>query len=649
MDTLPLDLVGDGALRAAVAADREAARWEAATIDHLVEYLLGMCERGVRQTHVPGAEEAVPLGGPGTPEVPEFVVCEVAAAMALSQPAATSLVADALDLGVRLPATLAAVRNGSLRLVRARTIARGTRDLDRPQAAVVEERLVAVELTDEGWVPLGARVTPGRLRALLEQAVIVARGPEEAEVREERAREGMCVDVVGDRDGVADLYARLGSEDAARLHTRLDQVAGWLARLGDERTHRVLRAVAVGYLADPAMLTALQDLAAQAPPLPERPTASQALAARLAQEREQEDAGPPRFVEESTASPVAGPDVAAVPPALGGETATAPGPGLEAERTRTDAPPAAPRGDDDEEATRRRAELMCELARRLEGERRSVLYLHLDAASGTCSEEQLGAMTREHLADVLSHSRVMVRPVLDLAAELSYTGYVAPPLLRLQRALLNAGQCAFPHCHRRARAGDVDHEVPYPRRGGSPFVEPGVERSAQGRSSATTSSNTHMLCRKHHRAKTHGGWQVTSPAHGVWLWRSPAGAHHLVTAGTTTALNGIHDARPHTGTGATTSTASSRSASSRSASSRTNTSTADSTTTTAATSDVAGTTAGARGTTADSGSTHGEATDNGPGQNTVRGPIEIGDHEEAGAADVVGGWSGSTLDYRDTG
>ncbi len=32
----------------------------------------------------------------------------------------------------------------------------------------------------------------------------------------------------------------------------------------------------------------------------------------------------------------------------------------------------------------------------------------------------------------------------------------------------------------------------------------------------------------HHRVKTHGGWQVTQPLPGIYLWRDPHGQAYLV-------------------------------------------------------------------------------------------------------------------------
>lgn len=58
------------------------------------------------------------------------------------------------------------------------------------------------------------------------------------------------------------------------------------------------------------------------------------------------------------------------------------------------------------------------------------LYLHWDRASDTFSVEGIGAISRREAVDILNHSTVTLTPVIDLAANPTYTGYVAPPRLK---------------------------------------------------------------------------------------------------------------------------------------------------------------------------------------------------------------------------
>ncbi|GAB2991251.1 DUF222 domain-containing protein [Actinotalea caeni] len=478
MDVLPLGLTGDGALRAAVAADREVTRMEGARLDHLAQYLLEAAQAWVPpRVSVPGGEELVALGGPGAPRVPELTVCEVAAALALGQPAATSLCADVLDLSCRLPRVAAAVRCGDLPFARARVIARRTRELSAEQAGLVDARLVQARHTGRGPLPVVALVPTSRLRALVDQAVLTVRGPQTAEEAEAAVAASLYVDVVHEAGGATDLAARLAAGDAARLDARLSEIAGWLADVGDDRPCAVLRAVALGLLADPALLDALHEVRRD------------------------------RVVDEQGRSGSSG----ASDRRAGDVHATAPDDG---DRSHVQGRACGAAGA---------AGLPPALLDGLVRSRSTVLYVHLDRASGTWCEERAGALSPAQAREIVGHSAVTVRPVLDLAEPLTYTGYVAPPRLREQLALLNAGYCTFPFCQRRARAADVDHRTPY-------------------RVTRTTSTlGTHKLCRKHHRAKDKGGWRVASPAPGIWLWRSPAGACWLVTNGVTAPLNGIHD------------------------------------------------------------------------------------------------------------
>ena len=65
---------------------------------------------------------------------------------------------------------------------------------------------------------------------------------------------------------------------------------------------------------------------------------------------------------------------------------------------------------------------------------------------------------------------------------------------------------------RRSNGLDIDHTRPW---------EP------TGR--LTRPDNLGPLSRKVHRAKTFGGWQLTQPSPGNYLWRSPLGFGYLVT------------------------------------------------------------------------------------------------------------------------
>ncbi|WP_353648353.1 DUF222 domain-containing protein [Nakamurella sp. A5-74] len=66
--------------------------------------------------------------------------------------------------------------------------------------------------------------------------------------------------------------------------------------------------------------------------------------------------------------------------------------------------------------------------------------------------------------------------------------------------------CRFPGCRRPARQCDLDHRIPYDE-GGS-----------------TTFDNLDVLCRYHHRIKTHAGWRAIRLPGNRMRWTSPLGA-----------------------------------------------------------------------------------------------------------------------------
>ena len=67
-------------------------------------------------------------------------------------------------------------------------------------------------------------------------------------------------------------------------------------------------------------------------------------------------------------------------------------------------------------------------------------------------------------------------------------------------------RCRFPGCGRRAEACDIDHVCPHGKAGGK-----------------TAACNCCTLCRRHHRAKTHLGWQLQLHPDDSATWTAPSG------------------------------------------------------------------------------------------------------------------------------
>ncbi|HEX8780173.1 MAG TPA: HNH endonuclease signature motif containing protein, partial [Nocardioides sp.] len=135
-----------------------------------------------------------------------------------------------------------------------------------------------------------------------------------------------------------------------------------------------------------------------------------------------------------------------------------------------------------------------------------------------------------------SHTRVTVRPVIDLNTELSTDAYIPTDRIR-EQVILRDRTCAFPWCTRPARRCDLDHVEPFDH-----------HATAEGRPQPgpTTSANLGALCRRHHRLKTHGHWKVSALRAGVFEWTGPHGHRYLRDHTGTRALN-PHDNRAKPG------------------------------------------------------------------------------------------------------
>ena len=90
------------------------------------------------------------------------------------------------------------------------------------------------------------------------------------------------------------------------------------------------------------------------------------------------------------------------------------------------------------------------------------------------------------------------------------------PTASVQRLVrLRDQHCTFPHCAMPATRCDLDHIARFyhhrPEEGGASVPE-----------------NLHALCRRHHRLKTAGSWNVQRESDGDIRWDAPTG-HHYTT------------------------------------------------------------------------------------------------------------------------
>jgi hypothetical protein len=87
-----------------------------------------------------------------------------------------------------------------------------------------------------------------------------------------------------------------------------------------------------------------------------------------------------------------------------------------------------------------------------------------------------------------------------------------PPQALVDFLLARDRTCRFPGCRQPASRTDIDHAESW---------ESGGETSPE---------NLGLLCRRHHRLKTHGKWSLISNADGSCNWTSPVGKNYFVPA-----------------------------------------------------------------------------------------------------------------------
>ena len=120
--------------------------------------------------------------------------------------------------------------------------------------------------------------------------------------------------------------------------------------------------------------------------------------------------------------------------------------------------------------------------------------------------EELGALTRQQLIDMLGHHQVSLRPVIDLIDRMAADCYEVPAAIDERLQLIKPAD-VFPFASSLSRKLDRDHTVPF---------------DDEGPPGQTVEHNLGKLVRHHHRIKTHGGWTVTQD-HGRFTWISPHG------------------------------------------------------------------------------------------------------------------------------
>jgi uncharacterized protein DUF222 len=435
---------------------------------------------------LPGAERGRRLGGEGTPEVLEFAAAELGARLETSSGSARALMADALDLRHRLPELWQLIINGGVPAWKARKVAQATRHLSR-DAAMQVDTAVARAITGLSWARfetlLAAKIIEADPHAADEQAKIW-----EAErfVRAGRTNQS----------GLKLLIAKANAGDVIWFLATVNRLAEILRLQGDMESVDVCRSKAIGILAQPA------------------------LALQLLWEFRNEQRSPaqPQQADDPIDNkPEAPYDRSATPPA--DDVAYQAADASKAERHESP-PNSARRG-----LTLRPSGMDLDKLRP-----KVILHIHLSeealtsypcssrfGGGGVARMEGVGPVTLGQVQRFLADTKceVRVQPVIDPQNTPPVDGYEIPRRIREAMFLRMPASC-FPYAAHTGRL-ELDHTISYkpPAHGGPP--------------GQTSVDKLGPLIKFEHRVKTHGRWRVRQPEPGVWIWRSPHGAHYLVS------------------------------------------------------------------------------------------------------------------------
>jgi len=445
----------------------------------------------------PGAERPRRFGADGTPALWDFVAHELSPVLGIAPLTASNLVRDALDLEHRHPHTWGRVLEASQADAPGVDPALAARLPELWQLRKVAQACNAAGLTLEQARELDADVAPvlGRVPwsqfADILDARVIAADPASAEARRvEAAKEAYVGTARSTENGMKTVLAKVESKDAIAFLAMVDLVARCLADDGATEPMQVLRARAVGVLANPAeALALLLQHALEEDPVPVED---------LVGERRVDHREP--VMDVPTEAPV---DIAPAD--------------LDAPPAEPDPDPTVPLAHLGGPRTLRR--LIDLLGRRIDPSRltpRRVLYLHLSGEAehrrrhGLARFEGERPVTLEELQDLLVGSRVSVRPVIDLAGARSVHTYEIPDSLREAVELVNPFS-SFPWSTAWSRGARVDRDH-------AERFDPAATHPQ------TRLDNLGPLERTSHRVKTHKpGWTVHQTRPGTRFWRTAYG------------------------------------------------------------------------------------------------------------------------------
>lgn len=199
-------------------------------------------------SRLPGRERARRFGGVGTPDVAEFAAAALGGRLGISTGSAHSLMADALDLMIRLPQLWRRVEALEVKASYARFVARRTRDLSVDQASYVDERVAE---SADGRIPWS------RFEDLVTGLVVASDPAVAARKEQELADRQVARPTRSTQDGMRSFFIRGPFPVIALFDARVQWFADVLASLGDTDDMDTRRVKAVAILADPLQAVAL--------------------------------------------------------------------------------------------------------------------------------------------------------------------------------------------------------------------------------------------------------------------------------------------------------------------------------------------------------------------------------------------------------
>ena len=192
---------------------------------------------------MPGADTMLELAGPGAPEVSEFAVVELAAALGRSTDSGRALLSDAVEAKHRLPKIWARLEAGQVQVWRVRRVTEVTRQLTAEAAAFVDAHVAHVVHT----------ASFATIKRLASEAA--ARfDPEACEMEEVDTHATLHVHLdlatawtIGTASAVA-IDGLLDRADAEELEHAIRTIAEQLVQAGSTDSLDVRRAKALGHL-----------------------------------------------------------------------------------------------------------------------------------------------------------------------------------------------------------------------------------------------------------------------------------------------------------------------------------------------------------------------------------------------------------------